>query len=110
MFYRTCCARRLASSTRTSTTKSRRSSIRTELLHGSARIWTPCVVGNFAAHPIKSTDTGQVVEVEPGEAGWLLDVLERAFDFYFVQPDKARRQREALNEKLTEAGKPELKT
>lgn len=68
------------------------------------------VVGNFAAHPIKSTDTGQVVEVEPGEAGWLLDVLERAFDFYFVQPDKARRQREALNEKLTEAGKPELKT
>ena len=26
------------------------------------------VVGNFAAHPMKSTNTGEVVEVEPGEA------------------------------------------
>ena len=26
-------------------------------------------VANFAAHPIKSTDTGAIVDVEPGEAG-----------------------------------------
>ena len=68
------------------------------------------VVGNFAAHPIKSTNTGEVVEVEPMEAEFLLDVLDEVFDFYFVQPEKARRQREALNVKLQEAGKPELQS
>jgi hypothetical protein len=67
------------------------------------------VVGNFAAHPIKSTNTGEVVDVEPGEAAFLLDVLEAAFDFYFVQPEKAREHRNALNAKLAEAGKPSLK-
>jgi hypothetical protein len=66
-------------------------------------------VGNFAAHPIKSTDTGQVVDVEPGEAEWLLDVLEGLFDFYFVQPAKAEAKRNALNQKLQDAGKPVLK-
>jgi len=44
-------------------------------------------IGNFAAHPNKSTNTGAIIDVEPGEAEWLLDVLEGLFDFYFVQPD-----------------------
>jgi len=39
--------------------------------------------GNFAAHPIKSTSTGEIVEVELGEAEWDLDVLESLFDFLF---------------------------
>jgi hypothetical protein len=51
-----------------------------------------------------------VVEIEPGEAEFLLEVLEGAFDFYFVQPERAKAQREALNAKLREAGKPELET
>jgi len=67
------------------------------------------VIGNFAAHPIKSTNTGEIIEVEDGEAEWLLDSLESAFDFYFVQPEIARQKREAINKKLTEAGKPPLK-
>ena len=66
-------------------------------------------IGNFAAHPIKDTNTGEIVEVEPGEAEWLLDVLEGLFDFYFVQPAELRRKREALNEKLEAAGKPPMK-
>jgi hypothetical protein len=44
------------------------------------------VVGNFAAHPTKNTSTGEVLDVEPGEANWLVDVLESLFDFLFVQP------------------------
>ncbi len=28
-------------------------------------------VGNFAAHPLKSKSTGEIVEVEEGEAEWL---------------------------------------
>ena len=67
-------------------------------------------VGNFAAHLLKDTNTGEIVEVEPGEAEWLLDVLEGLFDFYFVQPATATPKRDALNVKLKAAGKPEMKS
>lgn len=66
-------------------------------------------VGNFAAHPTKSTHTGEVVEVEPGEAEWLLELLEELLDFYFVRPAIRERKRAALNEKLAAAEKPALK-
>jgi hypothetical protein len=65
-------------------------------------------IGNFAAHPSKNTNTGEIVGVEPGEAEWLLDILERMCDFYFVQPEVRRKQIVALNAKLKAAGKPEL--
>lgn len=65
--------------------------------------------GNFAAHPIKSKVTGQIVPVEPGEAEWNLDVLELLFDFYFVQPEVVQKKRQALDAKLAEAGKPPMK-
>ena len=63
-------------------------------------------IGNFAAHPIKSQSTGEIVDVEPGEAELNLDVLEALFDFYFVQPVVVRKKKDALNKKLTDAGKP----
>jgi len=66
-------------------------------------------IGNFAAHPIKSTSTGEIVDVEPGEAEWLLDLLEGFFDFYFIQPAELQRKKDALNKKLIDAGKPEMK-
>lgn len=66
--------------------------------------------GNFAAHPIKSQSTGEIVDVEPGEADWLLDVMEELFDHYFVGPAERKKKREAMNAKLQDAGKPELKT
>jgi len=67
-------------------------------------------VGNFAAHPIKATNSGAIVEVEPGEAEWSLDVLEELFDHYFVGPAQAQKKRDALNAKLAESRKPPLKT
>lgn len=67
-------------------------------------------VGNFAAHPMKSTTSGSIVDVEDGEAEWLLDVLEELFDYYYVAPAKAAERRTALNAKLTAMGKPQLKT
>lgn len=67
------------------------------------------VVGNFAAHPIKSKSTGEVVPVEPHEAEWNLDVLESLFDFYFVMPARIKAKRAALNAKSADAGKPPLK-
>ncbi|HMH13265.1 MAG TPA: DUF4145 domain-containing protein [Edaphobacter sp.] len=65
-------------------------------------------IGNFAAHQIKSTTTGAIVDVEPGEAEWNLDVLESLFDFYFVQPALSAARKAKLNEKLKDAGKPEI--
>ncbi|MFO1459337.1 MAG: DUF4145 domain-containing protein [Verrucomicrobiota bacterium] len=66
-------------------------------------------IGNFAAHPMKSQATGEVVPVEPGEAEWTLDTLEELFDFYFVSPARTKARRDALNKKLTDAGKPPMK-
>jgi len=65
-------------------------------------------IGNFATHPMKSTATGSILDVEPGEAEWNLDVLESLFDFYFVQPAVAGKRKSELNKKLKEAGKPEI--
>ncbi|MFA5359389.1 MAG: DUF4145 domain-containing protein [Patescibacteria group bacterium] len=66
-------------------------------------------IGNFAAHPIKSLHSGEILNVEDGEVEWSLDVLEQLFDFYFVAPDNLSKKRQILNKKLNEAGKPELK-
>ena len=66
-------------------------------------------VGNFAAHPMKCTQSGEILDVEPGEAEWTLDVLEELFDFYFVRPEQRRKKREALDLKLQAAGKPAMK-
>jgi len=66
-------------------------------------------IGNFAAHPMKSQATGVIVEVEPGEAEWLIETVDGMFDFYLVQPALLKAKRDALNAKLAEIGKPPLK-
>lgn len=66
-------------------------------------------IGNFAAHPTKSQQSGNIVQVDPGEAEWNLDVLEMLFDFYYVQPAKIAKKRAELDAKLAEAGKPPMK-
>jgi hypothetical protein len=62
-------------------------------------------IGNIAAHGAKSINTGQIVDVEPGEAEWNLDVLESLFDFYFVQPALSAQRLASLQTKLDEIGK-----
>lgn len=66
-------------------------------------------IGNFSAHPLKSTNSGEVIDVEPGEAEWCLDVLESLFDFCFVQPAVHMEKRAGLDRKLVDAGKPPMK-
>ncbi len=66
-------------------------------------------IGNFAAHPLKNNNTGEVVDVEPGEADWLLDVIESLFDFVFVQPKRLEERKNQLNQKLKNYGKPPMK-
>lgn len=67
-------------------------------------------IGNFASHPIKDTNSGEVVDVEEGEAEWSIEILEALFDFYYVAPAKARARQVDLNKKLASMNKPELKT
>lgn len=66
-------------------------------------------VGNFAAHPSKDTSANQIVDVEPGESEWLIEVIESLFDFTFVQPKKLDERKSNLNDKLKQLGKPEMK-
>lgn len=67
-------------------------------------------IGNLAAHPLKDTNTGQIVEVEAGEAEWLLEVNEALFDFVFVQPRRLEERKNNLNTKLASLGKPPMKS
>lgn len=66
-------------------------------------------IGNLAAHPLKSTNTGEVVPVEPGEAEWLIEVLNSLFDFKFTQPLKLQERRDKLNAKLQDVGERPMK-
>ena len=65
--------------------------------------------GNFSAHPITDATTLQVIDVEPGEAEWCLELLTELFQHYYVRPQRAAERRAALNAKLAAAGKPEMK-
>jgi len=67
-------------------------------------------IGNFSAHPTKDMASGEIVDVEPGEAEWNLDILDMLFDFYYVQPAIAKKKRSALNDKLKIAGKEPMKS
>jgi hypothetical protein len=60
-------------------------------------------IGNFAAHPSKSTSTGTIVDVEPGEAEWNLEVVEMLFDFCFVQPAIAAKRKAQGHEQATDS-------
>ena len=66
-------------------------------------------IGNFAAHPIKSTSSGEIIGVEPQEVEWTLEVLEGLFDFYYVKREKVDKRKAALNKKLQDAGKDPMK-
>jgi hypothetical protein len=62
-------------------------------------------IGNFSAHPLKDTNTGEIIEVEAYEAEWTLEILELLFDFCYVQPAKSAKIRDELNKKRESAGK-----
>jgi hypothetical protein len=53
-------------------------------------------IGNMAAHPNKSTATGDTLEVEPNEAEWTLDTLDVLFGHLFVEPARLVARRAAL--------------
>lgn len=57
-------------------------------------------VGKFAAHFKQNLHNGEVLEVEPGEAEFVLANVVNLLDFYFVMPAKVRERSEAIKQKL----------
>ena len=66
--------------------------------------------GNFSAHPITDVTSLQIIDVEPEEAEWCLQIVERLFVHYYVRPAEDQRMLDDLNEKLSLAGKPAAKS
>ena len=61
--------------------------------------------GNFSAHPITDKTSLQVIDVEPEEAEWCLDIIRDLFDHYYVKPALANKKKAELDAKLQAAGK-----
>ena len=61
----------------------------------------PRKVGNNAAHPLKNPATGSIVDVEPWEAEWCLEVIEALYDHYFVAPAKNAERLSRLGQKMS---------
>ena len=62
--------------------------------------------GNFSAHPINDKTALQIIEVEPEEAEWCLEILEECFEHFYVGPATVRARKATLDAKLAKAGKP----
>ena len=62
--------------------------------------------GNFSAHPIDDKTALQIIDVEPQEAEWCLEILEESFEHFYVGPAIARARKADLDAKLAAAGKP----
>lgn len=65
--------------------------------------------GNFSAHPITDVTSLQIIDVEPHEAEWCLEILEETFQHFYVHPAAAKARKAALDAKLKAAGKPPSK-
>jgi hypothetical protein len=65
--------------------------------------------GNFSAHPIRDINTATIIEVEPGEAEWCIEILKDLIEHYYERPEQEQAKVDAINEKLKTAGKPPIK-
>jgi hypothetical protein len=61
-------------------------------------------IANFGAHTQKN-DQDQIISVNRDGAAWMLDFLDRLFDYLIMSPAKDQKMREAWDENLAEAGR-----
>ncbi len=58
------------------------------------------------SEPGKSLHPEALAPVRPGEAEWLLDVLQSMFDLYFVQPARLERKQRSVEEMIAPPAPP----
>lgn len=56
-------------------------------------------VANFGAHPKKSTNSNEIIDVENGESDVMLELLVELFDYIFVKPKKQEEFLKRVEEK-----------
>ena len=62
--------------------------------------------GNFSAHPITDTTSLQVIDVDPAEADWCLQIIQALFEHYYIRPAANEKRLAKLEQKLQKARKP----
>lgn len=56
-------------------------------------------IANFGAHPKKSIQSNEIIDVEEGEADIMLDLINELFDYLFVKPHKQQEFLKNIKEK-----------
>jgi hypothetical protein len=62
-------------------------------------------IADFGAHTQKYEVTGAIIDVEPVEAEWCLDVIDWLFDYYIIDPKRDEEVRLAFDEKLSKSNR-----
>ena len=77
-----------------------------KVLPTGLRSWIQAVrrFGNFSAHPITDLTSLQVIDVDPEEAEWCLQIIYALFDHYYVEPALNAKKLGDLDQKLLRAG------
>jgi hypothetical protein len=61
--------------------------------------------GNLGAHATSDRTTLEIIDVEPGEADWCIEIAEQLMDHYFERPAMLDAKIDAANAKQTNAAK-----
>jgi Domain of unknown function (DUF4145) len=61
-------------------------------------------IADFGAHTQKDDQT-EIINVGREEAEWTLDLLDRLFDHFIVTPERDRRMRATMDERIKQAGR-----
>ena len=65
-------------------------------------------IADFSAHT-QTDEQQERLEVEPEEAEFTLNVVERRIDYFIVAPEKDRKLREGMDAKIEKAGRGPIK-
>lgn len=61
-------------------------------------------IGNFGAHTQKN-DQAETIQVTREDAEWMLDFIDRVFDYFIVSPEKDRAMLEKWEQSIADAGR-----
>jgi hypothetical protein len=65
-------------------------------------------IADFSAHTQKD-ELGNIVDVEPEEAEWTLEVVDTLFDYFIVGPEKDKERRAQFDKKIEQVGRKPIK-